>query len=63
MGEWKRNGGSMETQHEEVSKEEISNDVMEKEEEAEYVYDKVTNYFWDIKFRIKIQVFTKIIKI
>ena len=45
MGEWKRNGGSMETQHEEVSKEEILDDVMEKEDELEYVYEKVKNYF------------------
>ena len=40
IGEWQRHNGSMETQHEEVSKEEIFDDVMEKEYEAEYVYDK-----------------------
>ena len=63
MGEWKRNGDSTETQHEEVSKEEVSDDVMDKEDEAKYIYDRETNYFWDIKFRIKIHVYAAIIKI
>ena len=44
MGEWQRNSGSVETQHEEVSKEEVSNYVMEKEDEAECVYEKVKNF-------------------
>ena len=57
MGEWKRNGGSIETQNDEVSKEEISDDVMEKEDEVEWVYDKVTNsdYVYDKAEEIQIK--------